>query len=552
MGFDELYELYHYSIIESVKQDVLSFSKAMEISQEDQNCIFDFVDYRSEIYTIVYSSAYKSILKFTKRLIIQMMKKSKIQYERTIEDSELYDIPFYRTVNGKRIGYYFTYFDKEDFHYQVDKFKEDCEANDLNSILVVSLTEKNCGSKPMKQIIDGIKFEYIYLIDLFDEFWGDEYIAFKKLTQELNKEIKDIIGYQTIIIPLESTIKKYKPTKKELLLNFDYRAFIPDSIKNSTDVLLVIENNYFDRGLYKAIMGISCFADSFISSEWYYDSNEKGSVLEKTAIVTGYLKSIEQLLHTLVRTKIDTGKTFKTSKYKLIDFTTESELTKDKDSRVYYSLGNLIDFLFRYSNDKDIWLIDSLLVKDITSKLLDYKNKFRNDHFHKDNVYENDEIEEIRNQTLALYYLVLGAFNLNEKYLGVLEIVDDEEMSDNKFNLKSLDEWFGKVLSNPELNREKWLDIMTTPVMVTLRLYIKKPICSESIYNTDNNSAEWITIDNDYRFTLEPQLYIGRIPSDYVTDQIKIYMTKGNNVDKLKEFMGVSVGSSHYVLYERK
>ena len=227
-------------------------------------------------------------------------------------------------------------------------------------------------------------------------------------------------------------------------------------------------------------------------------------------------------------------------------------MTKDKDSRVYYSLGNLIDFLFRYSNDKDIWLIDSLLVKDITSKLLDYKNKFRNDHFHKDNVYENDEIEEIRNQTVALYYLVLGAFNLNEEYLGVLEIVVDEEMSDNKFNLKSLDEWFGKVLSNPELNREKWLDIMTTPVMVTLRLYIKKPICSESIYNTDNNSAEWITIDNDYRFTLEPQLYIGRIPSDYVTDQIKIYMTKGNNVDKLKEFMGVSVGSSHYVLYERK
>ena len=37
MGFDELYELYHYSIIESVKQDVLSFSKAMEISQENQN-----------------------------------------------------------------------------------------------------------------------------------------------------------------------------------------------------------------------------------------------------------------------------------------------------------------------------------------------------------------------------------------------------------------------------------------------------------------------------------------------------------------------------------
>lgn len=53
---------------------------------------------------------------------------------------------------------------------------------------------------------------------------------------------------------------------------------------------------HIKRSLYELMIGQSDFADSFISSEWYYDIHTITGVIDETGVVTGYLKSIEQLL----------------------------------------------------------------------------------------------------------------------------------------------------------------------------------------------------------------------------------------------------------------
>lgn len=75
----------------------------------------------------------------------------------------------------------------------------------------------------------------------------------------------------------------------------------------------IINHNYHDIELYKAIVGESGFAESFISSEWYFRAHDDFSFLEQTAVIAGYLKSIEQLLFAIICLSMNTGKRNKRS-----------------------------------------------------------------------------------------------------------------------------------------------------------------------------------------------------------------------------------------------
>ena len=51
-------------------------------------------------------------------------------------------------------------------------------------------------------------------------------------------------------------------------------------------------------------------------------------------------------------------------------------------------------------------------VSTIMDKISVYREKYRNDHFHKDNIYKIDEIEEIRANTILMHYLLLGSMRI--------------------------------------------------------------------------------------------------------------------------------------------
>ena len=57
---------------------------------------------------------------------------------------------------------------------------------------------------------------------------------------------------------------------------------------------------FIDRKLFKALVGKSDFAKSFLTSEYLYNQFNNNDMFDYTAVVSGYLKSVEQLMFRLV------------------------------------------------------------------------------------------------------------------------------------------------------------------------------------------------------------------------------------------------------------
>ena len=196
---------------------------------------------------------------------------------------------------------------------------------------------------------------------------------------------------------------------------------------------------------------------------------------------------------------------------------------------------------------------------------------YRNYHLHKDNINANKEIDEIRIQTIKIFYLVLGAFNLEEKDIDVLgisesdydqtESVNDEDFDNlaktmqknnyNEFNLEDFDDWIGIVLSNPELDCNDWVKIKRLGYDVNLIFFDKKP---HSIYEDDHNKEhekqKYNTIYYPYKFYYDAERYSECKFDDYFLEEMKKYLNEGKNAVKLKAFKGIVVNYGQ-VIYER-
>ena len=152
--------------------------------------------------------------------------------------------------------------------------------------------------------------------------------------------------------------------KKELeakLRSYDF----DDILRNDglfTSQIETIKHHFWDDGRYRAVLGKSSFAESFISSEWYYQTHTISSMLEQTAIIAGYLKSVEQLLYTIIRFSINTGNSIKKrggERNEYIEYTTDSESLADT------TLGSLIGYSRHYS---DLWSVNDSIRREIVNQ----------------------------------------------------------------------------------------------------------------------------------------------------------------------------------------
>jgi hypothetical protein len=140
---------------------------------------------------------------------------------------------------------------------------------------------------------------------------------------------------------------------------------------------------------------------------------------------------------------IDTGKTIKEKgSSNRIDFTSENE--DDIDS----TLGVLIVFLMHYS---ELWDVNKYVKFYITDKLTEFREKYRNDHFHKDNVFEISEIEEIRRQTIVMHYYLLGGCKIDYEKVSALKIHPEEVVEEKQLTYSDLENWLNKILGGDTL-----------------------------------------------------------------------------------------------------
>ena len=127
--------------------------------------------------------------------------------------------------------------------------------------------------------------------------------------------------------------------------------------------------------------------------------------LDLTGVICGYLKSIEQLIWAIL--KLKTEKTFKIkSKWGgQVEFSMENEEVIDS---TLWALEQVIK--------NNSWMIEvnSYARKYMMQVIDEWREKYRNGYFHRDNLQSEAKVKEIRNQTIQLYFLILGGCKIKE------------------------------------------------------------------------------------------------------------------------------------------
>jgi len=166
-------------------------------------------------------------------------------------------------------------------------------------------------------------------------------------------------------------------------------------------------NNKYEN----AFVGTSDFAKSYLTSEYLYRHFKDNPMFDYTPIVSGYLKSIEQLLHAICE-----------SYYKW------KNIPKDF---LEYTLGKYISDIKK----ERVFKRELLPVKNtIISCLNSYRAESRNNLFHKDYFNSWDQVEQIRTNTIFLYVALLGSVEPyiitgDPTVLGILNIEYDQMFS---------------------------------------------------------------------------------------------------------------------------
>lgn len=140
------------------------------------------------------------------------------------------------------------------------------------------------------------------------------------------------------------------------------------------------------------MLGTKDYAESIITAEWLRDSMKKARAIDLTIIALGYFKAVEQLL------------------YKILEVSGCEYVSEDS------TLGDMA-IEFRDNLDNLDLVRGDLIYKTrkyIRESIFDYKD-LRNGYLHKHNIHEWDEIENIREATFNIIFLLLGGCVLTEE-----------------------------------------------------------------------------------------------------------------------------------------
>ncbi len=443
-----IYEYAFYRMYNHIKKTKEDFSAAQKVHVGMEREIIQLEDDETDLFDRVASISHHSLRVETEELIMRLFTLYGVDYYPFAGDAK-YSIymPFYRIEDDKKIGYIFSYSMMKRIEWE--KIKENYKVDGIKVVALVELGEdaetRNIIVGNEIKLSDGF-VQYMPLKDLFSLISEGEYDIYMTYVRKCNDDIKRLIGYRTIVVPSDSSIEELKKDVEDEFRNSDFdKQLIDDGLyKNQIDI---IKKNFWDRELYLALMGTASFAESFISSEWYYKNHAEFSALEQTAIIAGYLKSVEQLLYSIVKLSEGSGKQIKKlggGRSEYIEYNVGNEALIDS------TLGSIIGYVRHYS---DLWDVNPYAKNYVADKLNVYRDKYRNDHFHKDNVNSVEEIEEIRSNTILIHYLLLGAMKISDfdrERLGIV-LSPKEETVKQDISYSMLEEWLNRIIGGDVL-----------------------------------------------------------------------------------------------------
>lgn len=278
--------------------------------------------------------------------------------------------------------------------------------------------------------------------EFFQELFSNKvYDIFIFAAKGALKQAKEIISLKAVPQLLPNNMLTFKDTVMNEFTEDAVRSFkyefrdenVGESLPELTEEdIKAINQEFFNKGYRYSFIGNADFAKCFITSEYLFRTINKGLSIDYTSVVSGYLKSVEQLLYIFYISAFEGvgGMAYWdncNNKDKDFDISTPQyryepyNFDKQRKQKKYYhkkktgkyapTIGTLILFL-RYL--EKMWNVSEGGKEYIFRCFEDFCAYCRNHHFHKDNIesLQYDTVVRIKNNTYVCLYYMLGAFKL--------------------------------------------------------------------------------------------------------------------------------------------
>lgn len=294
----------------------------------------------------------------------------------------------------------------------------------IEKLMVVVLQDSMDGQpqfyKPNSYKYRNYKYkdciEQITIKQFFEMLGRDDYEDFKECVGRYNYDAEQKLGITVSAIPTKKAVEKHREKIQKELLSYFYENELQAVFEEEeiSDMKKWFEKNY------EVLTSNADFSRSLISSEWYYDLQVKtAGGIEQTAIVAGYLKSLEQLLCSILLVLSEDENN------EFMFFTNKEGKEKTGQDRLPLNYENqkLVltmakNILKAIKGNKKSVLRRTKMTDRVIEYLEKYVEKTRNGYMHKDNLYEWTDIQNIRTKTYAAYFMVLGTFFIDVEKLS--------------------------------------------------------------------------------------------------------------------------------------
>lgn len=360
---------------------------------------------------------------------------------------------FITDVDGTRKGYRFVN------HVDDDELQELVHHYQINKIEIIEF-DTNLPYDRNDYISESLKqYErYVSLESFFEEYFSpEEYRLYINMTREAVKRANEIIGLRTVRTMSGQNLSNFKESmlSEYALIPYQNKYYdFSESSSESWDYIskndyAILNESFIKNKLYQAICGKDNFAKSFITSEYLFHTVGNKELFDYTSVICGYTKSIEQLLYRLLQINLTSSSNRKlwikpsVAKDKIPPSVIAEKhpsyegilIPFKKEYEQYFSnimLSPMIDFLEHNWNG---WKVSNTSKNYIIECLRDYARSCRNEHFHKDNIYDFKTVERIRNNTILVFYYLLGGYRLtNSHEKDILELGIESHSFDRLYN----------------------------------------------------------------------------------------------------------------------
>jgi len=172
----------------------------------------------------------------------------------------------------------------------------------------------------------------VLVSDFISEIFGEEEgMRFDVAMSCFSEDMRDALGYRITQIGTEQALKELRNTLAVELPDYGYDAIRHFNDKAAKKKVYVTDSVFQEMSQrfatnYKVLVGNSDFAISLLTSEWLYRQYGTIPGLDNTYVVTGYCKSIEQLLWRIISV-VGKGRKIGLSNSEVGDNTSASDTT---------------------------------------------------------------------------------------------------------------------------------------------------------------------------------------------------------------------------------